>query len=316
LTSALGAGSLCAQAPRPGIDQPAPTTWQQYTPPAPKPAPVPTITVPDLPSLPTIVPPKVVTFQKPANDAQPVELPVVKPRDVTLPTPPAMTVPTPKPVQAMPVPVAVPPQPVPAVLVKPQPPKPQPQPAPVQPPMPTQPPTVLSDPSSYRSSLGGLPTQGQLFRLDNDAALDARIIKDLTKPDGVRPTEKFPVAGALTVPADKKYEPKTVGYSPVQLLREPSYVIHRHLYFEEMNAERAGWDAGPAQAFISSAYFYRDVALLPARFASHCRDNYDCSAGKCMPGSPTPYYCYPLGITVFGGVVDATVITGLAFIIP
>jgi hypothetical protein len=181
--------------------------------------------------------------------------------------------------------------------------------------MPAQPPTALSDPSSYRFSLGGLPTAGQLFRLDSDAVLDARIVKDLTKPDGVKPTEKFPLADAL-VPADKKYEPKTVGYAPMQLLREPSYVIHRHLYFEEMNSERAGWDAGPAQALFSAGYFYRDVVLLPARFASHCKDNYDCSAGKCMPGSPTPYYCYPLDITTFGGAVGATVITGLAFIIP
>jgi hypothetical protein len=102
----------------------------------------------------------------------------------------------------------------------------------------------------------------------------------------------------------------------MQIVLQPNYVIHRHLYFEEMNAERAGWDAGPAQSVFSTMYFYRDVLLLPSRFASHCKDNYDCNAGKCMPGAPTPYYCYPLGVTTFGGVVGATVITGAAFIFP
>src|SRR5438309_1020504 len=132
LTSAVGAGSLFAQAPRPGMDQPAPTTWQPYTPPVLKPAAptVPAISVPDLPSLPTaVVPPKMVTFQKPANDALPVELPVLKPREVTYPPPPMMTPAIPKPVQAIPVPVVLPPMPVPArpaVLVKPQPPLPAP----------------------------------------------------------------------------------------------------------------------------------------------------------------------------------------------
>src|SRR5436190_921470 len=132
LTSALGAGSLFAQAPRPGMDQPAPTTWQPYTPPVLKPAApaVPAISVPDLPS-------------------------------------------------------------------------PRPQPPLVQPPAPAAPPTAVPDTQINRATVGGLPTKGQLFRLDSDATLNDRILKDLTRPDKPRPTEPFPVATAL-VPADTK----------------------------------------------------------------------------------------------------------------
>lgn len=389
----LGVQGL-AQTTGPGLDQPAPTTWSQYKPPAaPPPVMPPPLTGSQLPPIPTSLPgTKTVAFQKPAHDGKPIPLPVVAPQEAApLPTPPAAAqpvVPIPRPSNSiapmpevkprdlvqprvpaatLPVPALDAPPVAPREFVVPQKTRPRelvtpagsatpvrpavmrrqnalPQPVPTQapasqpaqptPPMPTppvaaepqpaapttQPPAAASMPDPSRSPTDPtLPTYGELFRLDSDSALNARILKDLaerSKSVEMKLTmQDFPPQGSL-VPPGTTYQPKTASYSPMQLLREPNYVIHRRLYFEEMNSERAGWDAGVAQAAFSSLYFYRDVLLFPAKIGSGIHNRYDASSGKCMPGDPTPYYYYPPDITTFGGVVGATVITGAAVIFP
>jgi hypothetical protein len=37
--------------------------------------------------------------------------------------------------------------------------------------------------------------------------------------------------------------------------------------------------------------------------------------GKCSPGSPTPYYLYPPGLTITGVTTELGLITGGAFIL-
>ena len=95
------------------------------------------------------------------------------------------------------------------------------------------------------------------------------------------------------------------------------YLVHRRLYFEEVNAERYGWDAGPIQPVFSAMYFYRDCLMWPHNLASGLwRERYDTSAGKCLPGNTVPYYLYPEEITLFGATVGAVAVTGAAFIFP
>jgi hypothetical protein len=161
---------------------------------------------------------------------------------------------------------------------------------------------------------GALPNRSDLFRLDSDKTLDKRITDELTAMKKISQPEPFPVSPVLV---SGTYEPKTASYAPMQLLRQPTYVIHRRLYFEQMNPERGMWDAGPAQSVFSAALFYRDVLLFPAKVASGCRAPYDSSAGKCMPGTPTPLYIYPPSdLTLFGGSVGIAVIIGTAIIFP
>jgi hypothetical protein len=155
----------------------------------------------------------------------------------------------------------------------------------------------------------GLPNQEDLFRLQGDLELNQRILRDTNKM-----TERFPMLPSM-VPAGTQYTPKTAMYQPMQAVVEPNYVIHRRLFFEEMNSERAGWDAGPAQSVFSSAYFFRDIMLLPSRLASKPRCAYDSGAGKCRPGDPTPYYYYPHGVTWFGAAVGTAFYAGLGFVV-
>ncbi|MBA4062703.1 MAG: hypothetical protein C0501_03160 [Isosphaera sp.] len=113
------------------------------------------------------------------------------------------------------------------------------------------------------------------------------------------------------------YVPKTVNYPPAEARFEARYVVHRRLHFEEKNAERYGWDLGFIQPLVSTLYFYRDVLLLPNSLASGLAYGFwDTNAGKCLPGSPTPYLFYPPGLTITGTAAEGVVITGLSFAFP
>ena len=161
------------------------------------------------------------------------------------------------------------------------------------------------------SDLSGLPNRDDVFRLISDKELNARILKELNKPD-----EKFPPQAPLKS-GNETYVSRVNTYAPIQVLLEPNYVVHRRLYFEEVNSERSGWDAGPVQSVISAGYFYKDVLFWPHNLASgFWKNRYDVSSGKCMPGSPTPYYLYPPGFTAGGTLTEAVVLTGTAFIFP
>jgi len=161
------------------------------------------------------------------------------------------------------------------------------------------------------SDLSGLPSRDEVFRLISDKELDARILKDLKKPDG-----KFPAPAPLKS-GNEVYVSRVNTYSPIRVLVEPNYVVHRRLYFEEVNSERSGWDAGPIQSVISAGYFYKDVLFWPHNLASgFWKNRYDVSSGKCMPGSPSPYYLYPPGFTAGGTLAEAVILTGTVFIFP
>lgn len=172
-------------------------------------------------------------------------------------------------------------------------------------------------------------TRPEVARLENDDQLLRRQIEELKveererrkgepdwKPQGPEYYEVPPLDPI--VPPGTPYVTKSVreAYPAMRSLLEPDYVVHRRLYFEEKNSERYGWDVGIAQPIISSLYFYKDVLLWPAKLASHPFERYDSSAGKCLPGSPVPYYLYPPEVDLFGATVGAATIVGAAAILP
>lgn len=130
------------------------------------------------------------------------------------------------------------------------------------------------------------------------------------------PSYRFPALPEVS-PKDAAYRPKTWAYEPRQVLVEPGYVVHRRLHFEERNAERSGWDLGPLSTLVGVTHFGRDLLMWPQSLASGCVYGFwSTSAGKCLPGSPSPYYLYPPGLTVTGSVFEAGVLTGSAFFLP
>lgn len=156
-----------------------------------------------------------------------------------------------------------------------------------------------------------------VFRCFNDAELHDRIIRELLseQPGTDRNYFRLP-ASAQLVPPGTPYQPTTAGYPPMRALLEPAYVVHRRLYFEEKNSERYGWELGIAQPVVSTLAFYKDTLLWPSKLASNLFERYDTSAGKCLPGSPIPYFLYPPEIDLFGASVGAGVFVGGAFLFP
>ena len=99
-------------------------------------------------------------------------------------------------------------------------------------------------------------------------------------------------------------------------LTEPHYVEYGRLMFEEVNAERYGWDLGMFGVVVSSAYFAKDFALLPYhRFTDPCRW-LDSGAGLCLPGDPVPYRLYPEGLSLTGAVAEVAAVSAILAIFP
>ncbi|HET6576084.1 MAG TPA: hypothetical protein VFG68_20955, partial [Fimbriiglobus sp.] len=181
---------------------------------------------------------------------------------------------------------------------------------------PTTPPT---------STPPGGRTRREVARLEGDEQLLRRLVEELkseererererlkseptSRPREAPPASYFEVPPLETiVPVGTPYVSKPVreGYPAMRSLLEPDYVVHRRLYFEEKNSERYGWDLGITQPIVSALYFYKDVLLWPAKLASNPLERYDTSAGKCLPGSPVPYYLYPPEVDLFGATVGA-----------
>ncbi len=89
------------------------------------------------------------------------------------------------------------------------------------------------------------------------------------------------------------------------------------LLFEQPNFERGGWDLGILTPVANLGAYYYDLALLPYHALDEALSTkIDCSAGKCLPGDPTPFYLYPEEFSVTGLVGEASVVTGLFFLFP
>ena len=154
----------------------------------------------------------------------------------------------------------------------------------------------------------------------DDARLERAIVEKAMRDKNVQPgadgSWKFPAPTPVVAPGTQHVQ-RTGTNPPMRATYEPGFVVHRRLHFEEKNSERYGWDLGFVTPVVSAAYFYKDVLLWPNSLASGAVTGFwDTSAGKCLPGSPVPYYLYPPGLTITGGVVEGLVITGAAFVIP
>lgn len=169
-----------------------------------------------------------------------------------------------------------------------------------------------------------LPPLAAVFAFPNDQDLERVILERLRQDErdaGRDPNAKYPPA--LTFPkiaavgGGIPYVSKTASYPPMRVNYDALYVVHRRLHFEEKNAERYGWDLGIIQPIVSTLFFYKDTLLLPNSLASGVAYGfYDTNAGKCLPGSPTPYMLYPPGLTITGTLTEAVIVTGATFIFP
>jgi hypothetical protein len=150
-----------------------------------------------------------------------------------------------------------------------------------------------------------------LFRLESEAALHERMRQEARERPAPERIE-FPTEPSLGPP-----QPSIARSWPtVYELAEPNFVCYRRLLFEDLNAERYGWDLGFVQPFVSAAEFYWDFVMLPYNACKEPCRCFECSAGYCLPGDPVPYYLYPPGLSVTGLVAEAGAVVGVNFMFP
>jgi hypothetical protein len=152
------------------------------------------------------------------------------------------------------------------------------------------------------------PTPDQLFRLQSEAAWRQRLAAEDRKAG--RPAPIFPPEAPPSGPfVGRSWGPQTVFV-------EPSYVCYGRLLFEQINAERYGWDLGPIHPLVATAKFYADVAVLPYKLATHPCCPCECSAGYCLPGSCIPLLLYPPECSASGLLAEAATIGVLLAVFP
>jgi hypothetical protein len=152
------------------------------------------------------------------------------------------------------------------------------------------------------------PAPDQLFRPESEATLHQRMRQEAVQRG--RSVPEFPTEPAVStqVFAGRAW-PHQVEYAV------PSYVCYNKLLFQQINAERYGWDLGPIHSIISGGLFFLDVALFPYNAAVDICNPCECSAGYCLPGDPVPLLLYLPEFSWTGLAAEAAAIGSLIAIL-
>jgi hypothetical protein len=82
-------------------------------------------------------------------------------------------------------------------------------------------------------------------------------------------------------------------WSSLEEMVEPYYTVYRRLYFEQINADRYGWDFGYFHPLIATGTFWFDLATLPFQLVAEPCRRFEYNTGLCLPGDPVPLLLYP-----------------------
>jgi len=154
-----------------------------------------------------------------------------------------------------------------------------------------------------------LPGPQRLFTRDSETQLFDRIAMRMKRTEGSRAI--FPPAVVIsTEPYRARNFPRMVE------MVEPGYVCHGRLLFEQPNFERAGYNFGVLQPALCLGVFYYDVLMLPYHCWSDLHNRYECSAGKCLPGDPSPLLVPRERFSVTGILGQTGAVVGGIFVFP
>jgi hypothetical protein len=167
-----------------------------------------------------------------------------------------------------------------------------------------------SDEMAYRVRKE-LPGPDLIFRRDSEEQFKDRLRQEaMAKSMG--DTVTFPVEDLLT--KEKTVPPRQFPRAVRSV--EPSYVCHRRIIFEQTNFDRLGYDFGIFQPPICLGVFYFDLLTFPYQMCKRPFEQFDCSAGKVMPGDPSPMLLYPPEPSISGLLGEFAVGTGLFLAFP
>jgi hypothetical protein len=156
------------------------------------------------------------------------------------------------------------------------------------------------------------PDPQRVFRLESEGTLLERMAEEARQgknPLGLRYEFVYPSYPPVPPPAFLAR-----NWEPLPEIIEPAYLCYGRLYFEQLNAERYGWDLGPLHPLISAGVFYFDLATLPYHAATEPLRRYECNTGYALPGDPMPLLLYRPEWSLTGTLAEAAAI-GLMFVI-
>lgn len=152
------------------------------------------------------------------------------------------------------------------------------------------------------------PTRDELFRLESESSYLQRLKLQRRAARKLEPEipEERHITGVLPVRS----------FLPMQATLFPAYVVYHPLYFQQINAERYGWELGVFQPLISMGQFYGDVALLPYKAATTPPWLCESNVGYALPGDPEPLRFLTVPFSWRGVAAEAGVAVGGAAIFP
>jgi len=106
-------------------------------------------------------------------------------------------------------------------------------------------------------------------------------------------------------------------WEPSKITWKASNLMHKPLYFEEVNLERYGHTAGPIlQPVVSSAHFFANIAVLPYKMGVHLPNECQYALGYYRPGDCAPWITQPVPLSLRGALFQAGAVTGAVLLIP
>ncbi|HBJ36847.1 MAG TPA: hypothetical protein DDZ51_19240 [Planctomycetaceae bacterium] len=106
-------------------------------------------------------------------------------------------------------------------------------------------------------------------------------------------------------------------WEPSKITWKASNLIHKPLYFEEVNLERYGHTAGPIlQPVVSSAHFFANIAVLPYKMGVHLPNECQYALGYYRPGDCAPWITQPVPLSLRGALFQAGAVAGAVALIP
>ena len=112
-----------------------------------------------------------------------------------------------------------------------------------------------------------------------------------------------------------QYQPRQ--WTASQITWKASNLMHKPLYFEEVNLERYGHTAGPfLQPVVSSAHFFANIAVLPYKMGVHSPNECQYALGYYRPGNCAPWITPPVPLSLRGALYQAAAMTGTGLLVP
>ena len=173
---------------------------------------------------------------------------------------------------------------------------------------------VLPPPGKMAGGSSTAPDPQRVFRLESESMLRERMAREAQQ--GINPLKLRYDIVFPTYPPVPPPEYVARPWAPLAEVIEPAYLCYNRLYFEQLNAERYGWDLGPLHPLISAGIFYFDVATLPYHAATDPLRRYECNPGYALPGTPMPLLLYLPKPSLTGTLAEAAVVGMLVVAFP